>query len=166
VRLPLEVERRMPDSILIIENDPGVRRDLASALVDAGFIIAAVPDYSTKLSELSHYKADLVIIDAMLPSVDGIEACQHIRSTYDIPVVLLGEDYSDEAWEKALQADASLYEAKPFSYRILVARMKAMLRRYKDRPQTYNQESYPSRAGKEESMANEIKNYTGKGNVQ
>jgi len=125
----------MPDSILIIENDPTLREELASAFSEAGFLITVMPDYSAALPKLNQFKADLVIVDAVLPSMDGREACQQIRSTLGIPVVLLGEDYSDEAWEKALQADAILYQAKPFSYRILVARVKATLRRYKARRQ-------------------------------
>ena len=121
----------MPDSILIIENDPIVREELASSLAKAGFTTTTVSDYSAALLKLNQFKADLVIVNAVLPSMDGTEVCQQIRSTLDIPVVLLGEDHSNEAWEKALQADADFYQTKPFSYRILVARVKAKLRRYK-----------------------------------
>ncbi len=123
----------MSDSILIIENDPTVRRELLSALAEAGFIVAAVPDYSAALLKLNQFKADLVIVDIVLPSIDGIKACQQIQSVLSIPVVLLGEGHSDEAWDKAVQSDTVLYEIKPLSYRILVAKVKVLLRRFKAR---------------------------------
>jgi len=54
-----------------------------------------------------------------------------LRSTFGVPVVLLGEDSSDEMWERVMEAEVDLYLVKPFSYRELVARVKAILRRYK-----------------------------------
>ncbi len=157
----------MPDSILIIESDNASREKLISALSEAGFIVAAVPDYSAALLKLNQFKPDLVIVDAMLPGMDGTEACQQIRSTLDIPVILLGEDHSDKAWERALQADANLYQTKPFSYRILVAQVKATLRRYKARWQRLNgQDSYPPAADEEASIDDETAYHQEKGNVQ
>ena len=123
----------MMDSILIIESDNAMREELISALSEADFIVAAVPDYPAALLKLNQFKPDLVIVDVVLPSMDGTEACRQIRSTLDIPVVLLSGDNRDEAWERALRVDVDLYQPKPFSYPILVARVKAMLRRYKAR---------------------------------
>jgi len=121
----------MTDSILTIENDAIVREGLASVLAKAGFAISTVPDYSAALLKLNQLKADLVIVDAVLLSMDGIEACQQIRSNLDIPVVLLGEDGRNEAWRRVMECSDVHYQIKPFSYRILVARVKAILRRNK-----------------------------------
>jgi DNA-binding response OmpR family regulator len=133
-------KKEIPDSILIIENDTASREELAAALAKAGFAVAIVPDYPAALLKLNYFKANLVIVDAVLPSIDGREACRQIGSTLDIPVVLLSGDNSDEAWEKASQANIDLYQTKPFNYRILVAMVKATLRRYKARWQhTQNQ---------------------------
>lgn len=142
----------MPDSILVIENDPTLRRELVSALAKAGFTTVAAPDYSAALLKLDNFKPDMVIVGGRLTGMESMEVCRQIHSALDIPVVLLGEDYSDEAWKKALQAEADLYQAKPFNYLILVARVKATLRRCKARwRQPYGQGSYPPKAAGEAS---------------
>ena len=121
----------MADSILIIEGDPALRMGLTSALTGAGFVVANVPDYSESLLKLDEFKPDIVIMDEVLPDGDGMEVCYQLQSTFGIPVVLLGEDSSDEVWERVMEAEADLYLIKPFSHRELVARVKAILRRYK-----------------------------------
>ena len=60
-----------------------------------------------------------------------MEACYQIYNTFGIPVILLGEDSSDEMWGRVMEAEADLYLVKPFGYQELVARVKAILRRYK-----------------------------------
>jgi len=121
----------MIDSILIIEGEPSLRGKLASALREAGFATASVPDYHEELLKLDEFKPDMVIVDETLPSGNGMEVCYQLHSTFGIPIVLLGEDSSDEVWERVMEAEADLYLIKPFSYRELVARMKAILRQYK-----------------------------------
>ncbi len=121
----------MIDSILIIESEPTLRGELASALREAGFATASVPDYPEELLKLDEFKPDMIIMDEILPGGDGMEVCYQLRSTFGIPVVLLGEDSSDEMWERVMEAEVDLYLIKPFSYRELVARVKAILRRYK-----------------------------------
>ncbi len=120
----------MTDSILIIEGEPTLRRKLASALSQASFAVVDVPDYPEALLKIDEFKPDMVIVDESLPGRDGIEVCSQLRSTFGVPVVLLGEDSSDEMWERVMEAEVDLYLVKPFSYRELVARVKAILRRY------------------------------------
>ncbi|MBA7587458.1 hypothetical protein ES708_29487 [subsurface metagenome] len=60
-------------------------------------------------------------------------ACYQLHNIFGIPVVLLGEDSSDEMWRRVMEADADLYLVKPFSYPELVARVEAILRRYRRR---------------------------------
>ena len=121
----------MTDRILIIEGEFSLGKELTSALTQASFIVADVPDYLEALLELDEFKPDIVIVDEVLPGGNGIEACSLLRNTFSIPVILLGEDSSDKAWMRAVEAGADLYLKKPFSYLELVARVKAILRRYK-----------------------------------
>ena len=121
----------MADRILIIENEPTLRRELTSALSQASFIVADVPDYPEALAKLDEFKPDIVIMDVVSPGGDGIEACYQIYNTFGIPVILLGEDSSDEMWGRVMEAEADLYLVKPFGYPELAARVKAILRRYK-----------------------------------
>ncbi|MBA7633836.1 Phosphate regulon transcriptional regulatory protein PhoB [subsurface metagenome] len=118
-------------SILIIEGEPNLRRECASALTEVSFTVADVRDYPEALLKLNEFKPDMVIVDESLLGRDGIEVCSQLRSTFGVPVVLLGEDSSDEMWERVMEAEVDLYLVKPFSYRELVARVKAILRRYK-----------------------------------
>ena len=121
----------MTDSILVIASEPISRRQIISALTEAGFVAVGVPNYPESLLKLNEFEPDLVIMDAVLPGRDGMEACYQLHSTFGIPVVLFGEDSSDEVWGRVMKADADLYLVKPFGYLELVARMKAILRRYK-----------------------------------
>ena len=121
----------MTDSILIIEGEPNLRRELASALTEVGFTVVDVRDYPEALLKLDEFKPNMVIVDEVLPSGDGMEVCYQLHSTFGIPIVLFGEDSSDEMWERVMEAEVDLYLVKPFSYQELVARVKAILRRYK-----------------------------------
>lgn len=116
--------------ILVIEGEPSLSKELASALDEADFSVAAVPDFPEALRKLADFKPDLVIMDAVLTSGDGMDACYQLRKNLGVPVVLIGsEEASDEVWVKVMEADADLYLAKPLRYWELVARVKAILRR-------------------------------------
>lgn len=117
----------MADSILIIEGEGTLRRNLTSTLTEAGFAVADVPDYPEALSKLDEFKPDVAIMDEVLPSGDGMEACSQLHSTFGIPVILIGKGSSDEAWVRAVEAGAEFYLKKPLDYQILLARVKAIL---------------------------------------
>ncbi len=120
----------MTDRILIIEGEPFLSKALTSALEEADFSVAAVPDFPEALLKLPQFKPDLVIMDAVLPSGDGMDACYQLRNTLGVPVVLIGsEESSAEVWGRVLEAEADLYLVKPLRYWELVARVKAILRR-------------------------------------
>ena len=123
----------MTGSILIIAGEPILRRQITSALTEAGFGVVDVPDYPEAILKLDEFKPDMVIMDAVLPGSDGVEVCYQLRSTFDIPIVLLGEDSSDEVWRRVMKSDADLYLVKPFSCLELVARVKAILCRVRQR---------------------------------
>ena len=121
----------MTDRILVIGGDPSLRNELVSVFSEAGFTVDNVSDYPEALSKLDESKPDIVIMDEALPSKDSMEACSELYFSFGIPVVLLGEDASDEVWERVMEVGADLYQLKPFGYLPLVARVKAILRRYK-----------------------------------
>ncbi len=121
----------MPDRILIIEGESSLSKEATSVLTEAGFSVACVPDYPEVLLELSKFKPDLVILDEVLRVKDDIEARFEFYGIFGIPVILLGRDFSGEMWERLMEAEADLYETKHFSHRELVARVNAILQRYK-----------------------------------
>ena len=122
----------MPDRIIIIEGEPALRSELASALRGNGFSVADVFDYPEALLKLKEFKPDLAIVDEVLPSGDGKHACYNLHRYFGIPVILLGKDSSGEAWMRAVQAGADFYFTRPPSHQESVARVKAILRRYKN----------------------------------
>jgi len=121
----------MTDRILIIEGELFSREVIAPALTEAGFLVASALDYPEAIPRLDEFKPDLVIVDEALPSGDGTEVCSQLHSAFGIPVILLGRDSSGKAWKKAVEAGTDFYLRKPFSNQILVARVRAILRRYK-----------------------------------
>lgn len=122
----------MTDKILIIEGAPNLRGALTSALTEAGYTVAGVPDYPEALVKLDKLNPDIAIVDEVLPSGDGKDACSQLHNTFRIPVILLGKDSSGEACVRALEAGADFYFTKPASHEEVVARVKAILRRYKE----------------------------------
>lgn len=120
----------MTYSILVIGGEATSRSKLVSALHKAGFVVVAVPDYPETLFKQNGFKADLVIMDEILPGRDSTEACYELRNRFGIPVVLLGKDFGEEVWWRVMESDADCYLVKPVRERELIARIKAILRRY------------------------------------
>lgn len=125
----------MIDRILVIKGKPDLRRELTSALSEAGFAVADARDYPEALASIDKFKPDLAIVDEVLPGGDGIDACRELHNAFSIPVIVLGKD--SEAWPRAVEAGADYYFTYKPSHLELVARVKAILRRYK----TYSREA-------------------------
>jgi len=121
----------MTDRVLIIEGDPRLRRELTSALTEAGFVVADVSDI-LEANEIRELNPDIAIVDEVLPSGDGKGVCSLLYTVLNIPVILMGKESSGEAWMAAVQAGADFYFTKPSTHQELVARVKAILRRYKE----------------------------------
>ncbi len=121
----------MPDDILIIESEPVLKRTLTSALRKANFEITAVSDYTEAFAKIADCKPDLVIMEISLANPDDVEICCQIHRDHSIPVVLIGEDSGDAVWVIMTDAVADFYVTKPFSCIVLMAQIKAILRRYK-----------------------------------
>lgn len=122
----------MATTILVVEDDAAIRDMLSFALKQAGFITEAVSDAEKGLDWLAKHKPDLILLDWMLPGIDGIECIRRLRANEflaDIPVIMLTAKGDSEDMVKGLSVGADDYVNKPFSPPELVARIKALLRR-------------------------------------
>ena len=119
----------MKPSILIIEDDPSIVLGLRMNLSKAGFAVRTANDGHIGLAELARERPDLVLLDLMLPGVDGLEILRQIRG-YDetLPVVVLTALGAEDDKVRGLDLGANDYVTKPFSVAELVARVRAALR--------------------------------------
>ncbi|MFC1913972.1 response regulator transcription factor [Chloroflexota bacterium] len=121
----------MSDRILFIEDEPVLRETCTFALLEADFQVIEVSNCLEAILELDNLCPDLVILDEDLPVVDGWETCHLLHSAFGLPVIILGDNYSEEIWDRMLQMGADFYLRMPFSQLELVSRTRAILQRYK-----------------------------------
>lgn len=119
----------MDESILLVEDDVGIREITAHGLTQAGFAITAEADGRQALIRLRNKDFDLVLLDVMLPSLDGIQVCREIRKSSSVPVVMLTAKTETVDVVTGLEAGADDYVTKPFEMPELLARVRAVLRR-------------------------------------
>ncbi len=115
--------------ILVIDDDPTVSEVVCRYLRAAGFTVDAAPDGVQGLQLAGERRPDLVVLDRMLPHLDGIEVCRRIRAAWAVPVIMLTALGEEEHRISGLEAGADDYLAKPFSPRELVLRVQSVLRR-------------------------------------
>ena len=116
-------------SILVVEDDKTVAEVVSRYLVREGFAVEHVADGGVALARVQDRMPDLIVLDLMLPGVDGREVCRRVRAVSDVPIIMLtalGETGDRIA---GLELGADDYLAKPFSPRELVARVKNVLKR-------------------------------------
>jgi DNA-binding response OmpR family regulator len=116
-------------SLLLIEDDPLVRRGLQLALSRHGHEVRAAADGEDGLRELASAPPDLVVLDLMLPGIDGLEVCRRIRATGEVAVIILTARGDDFDVVGGLEAGADDYVVKPAQPTVLDARIRAVLRR-------------------------------------
>lgn len=119
----------MSDSILLVEDDPSIRELTGLALERDGFDVAVSADGAEALDMFEKGSFDGVILDIMLPSMDGIEVCRRVRATSEVPVVMLTALTEATDVVRALEVGADDYVKKPFEMPELIARLRAVLRR-------------------------------------
>jgi DNA-binding response OmpR family regulator len=118
-----------PTRILVVEDDRTVAEVVTRYLEREGFVVESVGDGHDALVRADAQLPDLVVLDIMLPGLDGLEVCRRLRSRAPIPVVMLTARGSEEDRVLGLELGADDYVSKPFSPRELTARVKAVLRR-------------------------------------
>jgi DNA-binding response OmpR family regulator len=120
--------------ILVVEDEPSIRRIVEYALRDAGFEVATAARGDEALDLVARNAVDLVVLDLMLPGIDGLEVCRRIRAERNVPIIILSARSEELDKVLGLELGADDYVTKPFSLRELVSRVKANLRRARAEP--------------------------------
>ncbi len=124
----------MDERVLLVEDDPSIREIAALGLTRAGFRVSAIGDGRQGLAQFHQAPFDLVILDVMLPSLDGFEILREIRKDSRTPVVMLTARAETTDVVVGLELGADDYVTKPFELPELVARVRAVLRRTASEP--------------------------------
>jgi DNA-binding response OmpR family regulator len=119
----------MPEKILIVEDETALRETLAYTLVHEGFDVRAVEDGAKALAAALDQIPDIILLDIMLPGMDGFEVCRRLRAKINVPILMLTARENEIDRVVGLEMGADDYITKPFHMRELVARIKAQLRR-------------------------------------
>ncbi|HEX6973071.1 MAG TPA: response regulator transcription factor [Vicinamibacterales bacterium] len=121
----------MKSRILVVEDDPRTSAAVALYLRHAGYDVDVVSSGPDALERAAAVRPDLLVLDVMLPGVDGIEVCRALRARTDVAIIMLTARAIEDDRLRGLEAGADDYVTKPFSPRELVARVGAVLRRAK-----------------------------------
>jgi two-component system alkaline phosphatase synthesis response regulator PhoP len=125
----------MPDSVLLVEDEEALRMTLGDRLRSEGYVIDCAADGIEGLEKATRLPFDLIILDVMLPGLDGIELCRDVRQSGLITPILMLTARGQTADKVAgLKIGADDYVTKPFSMPELLARIEALLRRAPNRP--------------------------------
>jgi len=116
-------------TVLVVEDETSIASFVALYLKNAGYQIRTVGSGTEALEGVSAERPDLIVLDLMLPDIDGIEVCRRIRRSSDVPILMLTARDEDVDKIIGLEVGADDYLTKPFNPRELVARVKSILRR-------------------------------------
>ncbi|MCI3274877.1 response regulator transcription factor [Streptomyces cylindrosporus] len=136
-----EPERPAPARVLVVDDDPTVAEVVAGYLDRAGYAVDRAADGPAALTRAAAHRPDLVVLDLMLPGMDGLEVCRRMRESGPVPVIMLTARGDEDDRILGLEVGADDYVTKPFSPRELVLRVESVLRR--SRPTTARPASAP-----------------------
>jgi len=119
----------MPPTILVVDDEKNIVQLARLYLNNEGFRVEAAYDGKQALGKARSLKPDLIVLDIMMPEMDGLTVCKELRKTSNVPVIILTARGDDIDRIVGLEIGADDYMAKPFNPRELVARVKAVLRR-------------------------------------
>jgi DNA-binding response OmpR family regulator len=120
--------------VLLIDDDKRLHELLTTYLEQNGFTVVGAPDGQRGLSHLEAEPFDIVLLDVMMPGMDGLEVCRRIRAKSRVPILMLTAKGDETDRVVGLELGADDYIAKPFGPRELVARLRAVLRRVNPSP--------------------------------
>jgi DNA-binding response OmpR family regulator len=126
---PPPVSRAHPVNVLIVEDNPATARALTELLESNGYQVSTAEDGSTAKTLLDEVHPDLVILDLMLPDVDGLVLCADLKARMDVPIIVCSGTNRKRDGTLALRLGADDFVAKPFDMYDLEARIEAVLRR-------------------------------------
>ncbi len=121
--------RAMNRLLLVVEDDPSLREVIRLGLEMKGFRVLTAADGPSALIDFASHKPDLMLLDVMLPLLDGFAVCREIRRVSLVPVIMLTARTSTTDVVQGLEAGADDYVTKPFEFPELVARVRSVLRR-------------------------------------
>jgi two-component system KDP operon response regulator KdpE len=116
-------------TILVVDDEPQIRRVMRATLTAEGYAIVEARDGQEALEKFRSERPDLIILDMNMPGLDGVEACREIRSSSNVPIIMLTVRSAEKDKVRALDAGADDYVVKPFGIQELLARIRATLRR-------------------------------------
>jgi DNA-binding response OmpR family regulator len=119
----------MSGRILLVEDDERIRSSTRLALEDEGFEVQEAASGEVAMEQFGRQPADLVLIDLMLPGIDGFECCRQLRSDSSVPIIVVTARTDTRDVVDGLEAGADDYVTKPFVAKELAARIRALLRR-------------------------------------
>ena len=116
-------------TVLIADDEAQIRNILSIYFKKEGFKVVEAADGAEALMQTQSAKPDIIILDIMMPVLDGLEVCKQVRKISDIPIIMLTAKYEDDDRILGLEIGADDYITKPFNTREVVARVNAVLRR-------------------------------------
>jgi two-component system KDP operon response regulator KdpE len=124
--MAIVAERR---NILVVDDEPQITRVLKTTLSSQGYAIRTASDGDEALQVMKEWTPDLLITDLVMPHMNGLELCRHVRAKSPLPIIVLSVKGEEKIKVDALDAGADDYVTKPFSVNELLARVRAALRR-------------------------------------
>ena len=121
-------------TVLLVEDDRNIVDLIRSNLLARGHFVLVSPDGSELLTLLEHHEPDIVLLDLMLPGVDGFDLCQQVRERSDVGILVISARRTETDKVRALNLGADDYLTKPFGIEELLARINATLRRSRPMP--------------------------------
>jgi DNA-binding response OmpR family regulator len=118
--------------ILLVDDDPTIRKFVRANLQARDYLVLLAEDGDQALKMLEHEEPDLILLDIMMPKIDGFEVCRRVREWSDIPIIMLSAREGETDKVICLDCGADDYLTKPFSLKELLSRIKAVLRRAQD----------------------------------
>ncbi len=123
----------MSERILIIEDETAIQSILSELLTDAGYSIEVADDGLDGITKFREMPFSLVLMDIMMPKIDGYTVCEMIRQESNVPIIMLTALDEEEAQVKAFELKVDDYITKPFSVKLVLMRVEAVLRRIIER---------------------------------
>jgi DNA-binding response OmpR family regulator len=131
----LTTHKKKMTTITIVEDEPNISEVLGIYLKRAGYTVTTYADGLIALNAISQQEPDLIILDVMLPGMDGFTLTRHLRDRSDIPIILLTSRREESDRIAGLELGADDYVVKPFSPQEVVSRVRAVLRRARSIPE-------------------------------
>lgn len=121
----------MKGRILVVDDDPEILSLLRRGLTYEGYVVEEASDGKEALAKSLQWSPDLVVLDVMMPGLDGLEVCDRLRQADDVPILMLSAKRTVSDRVLGLERGADDYLVKPFAFDELLARVRALLRRRK-----------------------------------